>query len=120
MRRSRALLLAGLMPLVIAAPASAATTIEVRAFVKENFERAPSNIPCEFDEVAETVTCFGRGNAGRFGQMTSVVVFDLQSGAVTRTLTFGDGSTIVLAEEYPFPEGFSTPGNSANAPGAMV
>lgn len=117
MRRSRALFLAALMALAIAAPASAATTIEVKAFIKENFERAASDIPCEFDEVAITLTCFGRGNAGRFGQLTSVVVFTQTS--VTRTVTFGDGSTLVLAEDYPL-ENFSTPGNSTNAPGALV
>jgi hypothetical protein len=117
MRRIGALLSAALVALVCAVPASAATTLQVSAFIKENFERAPSDIPCEFDEVAETLTCFGRGNAGRFGQLTSVVVFD--DGSVTRTITFGDGSTIVLAEEYPMDE-YSTPGNAFNAPGQMI
>lgn len=117
MRRTGALCSAALMLLAFAAPVSAATTIQVSALVKENFERAPSDIPCEFNESDESFTCFGRGNAGRFGQLTSVVVFD--DGAVTRTITFSDGSTIVLAEEYPL-EGFSTPGNAINAPGQMV
>ena len=62
------------MVLAFAVPVSAATTIQVSALVKETFERAPSNTPCEFDEIDEAFTCFGRGNAGRFGQLTSVVV----------------------------------------------
>lgn len=117
MRRIGALFSAALMVLAFAVPVSAATTIQVSALVKETFERAPSNTPCEFDEIDESFTCFGRGNAGRFGQLTSVVVFD--DGAVTRTLTFGDGSTIVLAETYTM-EGFSTPGRSFDAPGGFI
>lgn len=117
MRRIGALFSAALMVLAFAVPVSAATTIQVSALVKETFERAPSNTPCEFDAIDESFTCFGRGNAGRFGQLTSVVVFD--DGMVTRTITFGDGSTIVLAEEYPL-EGFSTPGRSFDAPGQLV
>lgn len=113
MRRISALVLLCLMSLVLAMPVSAATTIPVSAFIKENFERAPSNVPCEFDETS--VTCYGRGNAGRFGPITSVVVFT--EGSTTRTIRLRDGSTITLAEDYP--EGWF-PGNSANAPGAMV
>jgi hypothetical protein len=112
MRRISALLLAFLLALTLAAPAFAVTTISVKAFVKENFERAPSDIPCEFDEVNVVLTCFGRGNAGRFGPITSVVVFTEDS--VTRTITLRDGSTITLAEEYG--EG-RTPGKSGEAPG---
>lgn len=113
MRRLSALALAALLSLATAIPVGAATTIQVRAFVKENFERAPSDIPCEFTETS--VTCFGRGNAGRFGPITSVVVFTETS--TTRTITFRDGSTITLAETW---DTFATPGNSANAPGAEV
>ncbi len=117
MRRIGALFCAALVTVALAAPVSAATTIQVKALIKEDFANASSNVPCEVDEVAETVSCFGRGNAGRFGQLTSVVVFS-ETGT-TRTVTFGDGSTLVLAEEYSF-EGFMTPGNSTNAPGQLV
>ena len=88
---------------------------EVKAIVKENFERAPSNEPCVLDEVAATLTCPGQGNAGRFGQLTSSAIYD-GSQFVTRTLTFRDGSTLTLLEEYGEP---MFPGNSLDAPGAM-
>ena len=114
MRRLSALLFASLLVMAFAVPVSAATTIQVSAFVKENFERAPSNVPCEFVEEPFSLTCYGFGNAGRYGPLTSVVVFTETS--TTRTLTFRDGSTITLAEEYPF--GW-TPGRSAEAPGQM-
>ena len=115
MRRLSALLLASLLVLAFAVPASAATTIPVSAFIKENFERAPSDIPCEVVEEPISVTCYGRGNAGRFGPITSVVVFTETS--TTRTITLRDGSTITLDEIYP--SGW-TPGRSADAPGAFV
>lgn len=117
MRRISALVLLVLLAMTIAAPVSAVTTIQVNAFVKENFERAPSDEPCVFVEVPLSLTCFGRGNAHRFGPITSVVVFS-ETGT-TRTITLRDGSTITLAEVYPG-ETFFTPGNSANAPGQMV
>jgi hypothetical protein len=115
MRRLSALLLASLLVLAFAVPASAATTIQVSAFIKENFERAPSDVPCEFVEEPFSLTCYGFGNAGRFGPITSVVVFTDTS--TTRTITLRDGSTATLAEDYPF--GW-TPGRSAEAPGALV
>ena len=115
MRRTRALLLAALLALTVSVPVSAATTFDVMAIVKENFERAPSDEPCVFDEVNETLTCPGQGNAGRFGQLTSSAIYD-GSLFVTRTLTFRDGSTVTLLEEYGET---MFPGNSQNAPGAM-
>jgi hypothetical protein len=114
MRRALFLLLAALLALTVSAPVSAAT-FGVKAIVKENFERAPSNEPCVVDEVAGTLTCLGNGNAGRFGQLTSSAVYD-GSAIVTRTLTFRDGSTIVLLEEYG---DVMFPGNSREAPGGL-
>ena len=113
MRRISALLLAFLLALTLAAPAFAVTTFQVRAFVKENFERAPSDRPCEFDEATEEVTCFGFGNAKRFGPLTSVIVFS-STGESVRTLTLRDGSTVMLEETY---DNFQTPGKSGQAPG---
>lgn len=115
MRRTRALFLAVLLALTVSVPVSAATTFSVKAIIRENFERAPSNDPCVFDEVNETLTCPGVGNAGRFGQLTSVAVWT--DAGVTRTLTFSDGATVVIFEDYP---DSTYPGNSSNAPGAMV
>lgn len=115
MRRTRALFLAVLLALTVSVPVSAATTFSAKAIIRENFERAASNEPCVFDEVNETLTCTGVGNAGRFGRLTSVAVWT--DAGVTRTLTFEDGSTLVLFEEYPEP---TFPGNSTNAPGALV
>ena len=113
MRRTRALLIAALLALTVSVPVSAATTFGVKAIVKENFERAPSNEPCV--EAATTLTCPGVGNAGRFGQLTSSAIYD-GSSFVTRTLTFRDGSTLTILEEYGET---MFPGNSQNAPGAM-
>ncbi len=115
MRRISALLLASLMVLVVAAPAFGATTISFHAFIKESLGRAPSDVPCDFD--AESVTCYGSGNAGRYGQITSVGVFVFDGAVKTRTITTSDGSTLTLAEDLPV---FLTPGNSASAPGALV
>ena len=117
MRRISAPVLLVLLAMTIAAPVSAVTTIQVNAFVKENFERAPSDEPCIFVEEPLSLTCFGRGNTGRFGPISSVVVFT--EGATTRTITLRDGSTITLDEVYDG-ETFFTPGNSGNAPGANV
>ena len=115
MRRTRALFLGVLLALTVSVPVSAETTFSVKAIIRENFERAPSNDPCVFDEVNETLTCPGVGNAGRFGQLTSVA--DWTNTGVTRTLTFRDGATLVIFEVYADP---TYPGNSSNAPGAMV
>ena len=114
MRRISALVLMSLLAPALAAPTMAATTIPVSAFVKENFERAPSDKPCVFVEEPESFTCYGFGNAGRFGPLTSEVTFTETSTTRVITLT-RDGSTITLAEDYP---SGSSPGNSSNAPGA--
>jgi hypothetical protein len=105
MRRTRALLIAALLALTVSVPVSAATTFGVKAIVKENFERAPSDDPCV--ELGSTLT---------FGQITSSAVYTSGSTFVTRTLTFRDGSTVTLLEEYGET---MFPGNSADAPGAM-
>lgn len=104
-----------MLALAVAAPAFASTTLTVHAFVKENFERARSDIPCQFNELDFTLTCFGRGNAGPAGPITSVVVFS-ETG-ITRTITLRDGSTIMTTEDY----GEAVfPGRSHEAPGAFV
>ena len=115
MRRISALLLASLMALVVVAPAFGTTTISFHAFVKETFGRAPSDVPCEFDE--DSVTCYGSGNAGRYGQISSVGTFVFDGAIKTRIITTSDGSTLTLSEDLPM---FWTPGNSASAPGALV
>ena len=118
MRRTRALflaVLAALLALSVAAPVSA-VTFDVRAVIKENFERAPSDEPCVFDEVNQTLTCPGTGTAGRFGRFSSSAIYD-GSPDVWRTLTFADGSSIVLHEVYDEPV---FPGASTDAPGALV
>jgi hypothetical protein len=115
MRRTRALFLAALFALTVSVPVSAATTIPAKAIIKENFERAPSDDPCVFDPVEVELTCPGTGNAGRFGQLTSSAVYS--AAGVIRTLTFPDGATLVLAEDYPE---VAFPGSSHDAPGQLV
>ena len=92
---------------------SQSPTISVKAFVKENFERAPSDIPCEFDEAADTFTCFGRGNAGRFGPITSVVVLH-------RGLDHPHHHTARRLHDSPWPRSTAsggTPGQVGRGPG---
>ena len=116
MRRTRALLLAVLLALTVSVPVSAQTTIPAKAFIKENFERAPSDEPCVFDPVLVTLTCPGTGNAGRFGKLTSSAVYT--AAGVTRTITFlSDGATLTIAEVY---DEVTFPGNSHDAPGQLV
>ena len=74
--------------------------------------------PCTFDEPTEVFTCPGWGTVQGYGRVTSSIAFDFLNGTTTRTLTFGDGSTLVLAEEWDGP--FFNPGNSHDAPGQLV
>ncbi len=116
MRRAFALLaIPGLMFSLVAAPVAAATTYQ--AVIHEDFGRRASSEPCTFDEPTEVFTCPGWGTVRGYGRVTSSVAFDFINETTTRTLTFGDGSTLVLAEVW---DGFFNPGNSHNAPGQMV
>jgi hypothetical protein len=89
-----------------------------RAVITENFERRASAEPCVSDETGEVFTCPGSGVVPGCGRVTSSVQFALVGDEVTitRTLTFGDGSTLVTSEVY---NSHQTPGNSTNAPGAL-
>ena len=122
------LAIAGLAMSVLAVPVAAAAP-GFRAVIHENFERRASADPCITDEEAETLTCPGSGIVHGFGQVTSSSVFTEATHAcsaqpasaaciaLTRILTFADGSTLVFAEEW---NGFFTPGNSASAPGQGI
>ena len=111
-------LFAALSLLVVlgAVPVAAQTIITFRSIVHETFERRASAEPCIFDEVAETFTCPGTGTVQGYGQVASSIVFTEDSAI--RTLTFSDGSTLLIAEDEFI--SFETPGNSREAPGAMV
>jgi hypothetical protein len=98
-------------------PAAAQTTITFRSIVHETLERRASAEACVVDEVAGTATCPGSGVVQGFGQVTSSIVFSMTAPPV-RTLTFTDGSTLLLAEDMFI--SFRTPGSSADAPGAQV
>jgi len=118
MRRLVSVLAAvGLLLTLSSLPVAAQTTITFRSIVHETFERRASAEPCVFDEVAETFTCPGTGTVQGFGQVTSSIVFSPTAPPV-RTLTFADGSTLVLAEDEFI--SFRTPGSSHDAPGAQV
>lgn len=106
----------GLAVSVLVAPAMAAGSF--RAVIRETFERRASAQPCLSDEAAETYTCPGSGSVQGYGRVTSNVVFSFANDefTITRTLTFGDGSTLVTAEVY---DDHRTPGNAVNAPGAF-
>ena len=110
------LLVAGLVIGLLALPAIAVQG-SFRAVIHETFERRASAEPCAFEEATETLTCPGWGNVAGYGRVTSSVVFS--ATGTTRTLTFKDGSTLVLAETWGT-EPTRFPGNSFNAPGALV
>jgi hypothetical protein len=112
-----ALATVGLLLTLSSLPVAAQTTITFRSIVHETFERRASAEPCVFDEVADTFTCPGTGTVQGFGQVTSSIVFSSTAPPV-RTLTFADGSTLVLAEDEFISE--RIPGKSADAPGAEV
>lgn len=117
MRRVLCLLSVVALLAMSALPVAAQTTIDFKSIVHEDFERRASAEPCIFDEAAETLTCPGTGTVQGFGQVTSSIVFFVDAPPV-RTLTFSDGSTLVLADDEFI--SFETPGNSTDAPGALV
>jgi len=108
----------GLLLTLSALPVAAQTTITFRSIVHETFERRASAEPCVIDESAGTATCPGTGVVQGFGQVESSIVFFFSGAPPERTLTFADGSTLVLAEDMFI--SFRTPGNSAEAPGGEV
>ena len=114
MRRISALLLAFLLALTLAAPAFAVTTISVKAFVKENFERARPTSPASSTRQLTRSPASAVAMQDASAPITSVVVFTADT--TTRTITLRDGSTITLAEEYG--DG-TTPGKSGEAPGTF-
>ncbi len=117
MRRTIGIVMAvGLLLSLGALPAAAQTTITFRSILHETFERRASAEPCIQDEEAGTFTCPGSGTVQGFGQVSSSIVFTEDSAI--RTLTFSDGSTLLLAEDEFI--SFDTPGGSSEAPGAQV
>lgn len=120
MRRLVSVLAAvGLLLALSSLPVAAQTTITFRSIVHETFERRASAEQCVIDEVAGTATCPGTGVVQGFGQVTSSIVFSFSPTVPpVRTLTFADGSTLLLAEDIFI--SFRTPGSSADAPGAQV
>lgn len=93
--------------------AGASTTVAWTATFPEPVG-GPINSP--FD-CAPGTSC-GSGEVSGLGQAQDVIVFGgCGPGCSVRTLTFADGSTIVLHEAS---SNFQTPGNSGSAPGQAV
>jgi hypothetical protein len=96
--------------LASAGVAGASTTVAWKATFPEQFG-GPINSP--FNCAPGTSFC-GSGEVTGLGQAQDVIVFGAcGSGCDVRTLTFADGSTIVMDETA---SNFQTPGSSDNAP----
>lgn len=107
------LALAFVVALGAAGMAGASTTVSWRATFPETFG-GPNHSPF----VCAPGTSCGSGQVTGLGQAQDVIAFDACGpGCSVRTLTFADGSTLVLHESF---SNFQTPGNSGNAPGQMV
>ena len=93
--------------------ASASTTVAWKATFPETFG-GPNHSPFS---CAPGTSC-GSGEVTGLGQAQDVIAFDACGpNCSVRTLTFADGSTIVLHESF---SNFRTPGNSGDAPGQAV
>ena len=84
--------------------ASAETTLPVNGSYTEQFGGKQLSRPCPGDSFA----C-GKGTIEGLGNFTTEIAGD---GALTRTLTFSDGSTLVLEESFI---SFTTPGRSSDS-----
>jgi hypothetical protein len=120
MKRLAVLCCLAVAGLAAVSPAWAQTTASFSAAIDEGFGRATAH-PCP---VSEFYFWCGTGTIAGFGDVTSLAELTDLSGpdpetgcfnaTVTRTLTFGDGSTLVLEEIGTLCQ----PGNAGNAPGA--
>jgi hypothetical protein len=107
------LAIAFLVALATAGLAGASTTVAFQATFPEQFG-GPNHSPFS---CAPGTSC-GSGQVTGLGQAQNVIVFGACGpNCSVRTLTFSDGSTIVLHESF---SNFQTPGNSGNAPGQLV
>jgi hypothetical protein len=99
MRKFTLALVVVVAALVAALPAAAATTFSYQATYVEPFGCAPG-------------TSCGTASISHLGHSDTVVVFNACGlGCHIRTVTFEDGSTLVIRIEDQ-PSGFSSPGNS--------
>jgi len=96
MRRFFALAGAVLLLAAVAGPAVAATGT-FKAVIHEDFGKRASARACF--PVTGGFACEGDGNVDRYGRVDSLIVFpDDPNLPLRRTLTFGDGSTLVTNE----------------------
>lgn len=115
MKRLAMMITSGLFLLTLATPALAATTTTFSAVIHEDFGRRASSEPCF--PLGDAFACPGSGTVQGFGRVTSVIVFPSDEGPLVRTLTFGDGSTLVTNETPIAPT--VLPGKAHLAPGAF-
>jgi hypothetical protein len=94
----------------LAAPVASAQTVPLNATYTELFEG-----PNQHPQCPGGFAC-GSGTAAGLGSFTTAEDFDDECGCIVRTLTFSDGSTLVLDEDFV---SFTGPGGSASshAPG---
>lgn len=115
MKRLAMTITSGLLLLTLATPALAATTSTFSAVIHEDFGRRASSEPCF--PVGDDFACPGSGTVSGFGRVTSVILFPSDGSALVRTLTFGDGSTLITNETPLSPT--VLPGKAYLAPGAV-
>ncbi len=97
--------------------AAASSHISFKAVIHEDFGRRASAEPCI--EVGADLTCPGTGTVQGYGRVTSSILFPGDGiSPLERTLTFGDGSTLVTNEIGLSDTRF--PGKAFDAPGAAV
>jgi hypothetical protein len=116
MKRLAMAITSGLFLLTLATPALAATTTTFSAVIHEDFGRRASSQPCF--AVGDDFACPGSGTVQGYARVTSVILFPSDGSPLVRTLTFGDGSTLITNET---PISFTRlPGKAYLAPGAAV
>jgi hypothetical protein len=112
MRRRTMLATAVVVALAVAAPAASAQTGPFDATYNEHFIAPQGNSNCPDDAFG----C-GSGTAAGLGAFTIQRTFEEDCGCVVQTLTFADGNTLTLDEDFL---SFTEPGQSASshAPGS--
>jgi hypothetical protein len=111
----RATFVLGVLVLLTVAWAAPVAAASFKAVIHETFQRRASAEPCV--AVEGGATCPGSGTVQGYGNVVSSIFFPDTEGPLVRTLTFSDGSTLILHETYI---GSRFPGKAFEAPGALV
>jgi hypothetical protein len=104
---------------VLAAPAAAASTLDINATFPEHFG-GPRNSPFTCPPSSFPTLC-ASGELVGVGHADELIEFGAcGAGCDVRTITLEDGSSLVLRETNVVPFAGETPGSSGDAPGHLV